>query len=414
VDCRLWNGDWGLGAGAGSREPVLSELSGRRSEVSGPWSLFAAFCFLLLALAASAADPKFSDVSLSPRSATNMAQSSASTITTAPLPTAMDALDDKYHLAIGDRLSYRIVEDEEDPKPLFVTDSGDLEIPLLGRVPAVGRTCKELARALKADLEKEYYYNATVIVAVDVMTRTRGKVYLFGAVRVPGPQEIPSDETFTVSKAILRAGGFTDFADKRKVKSQEKAPPREHRNRPLLSMSRKSWKRAAAMPTSRWSRAISFPSPKAFSASDHEQRPSRIDQAKLPAPCSSPQDYQIMAPMDGEPGQESPIPLRKLLRGLVKFWWIPLITLALGLGAAALAIKVADPVFSSRARLWETVKPRLPESGMFTEDAQNFIGTQTELLQSGRLRALALERLRNTTNVFLWPAEAMANLCRLI
>lgn len=33
-----------------------------------------------------------------------------------------------------------------------------------------------------------------------------------------GPQEIPDDESYTVSKAILKAGGFSDFADKKKVK----------------------------------------------------------------------------------------------------------------------------------------------------------------------------------------------------
>jgi protein involved in polysaccharide export with SLBB domain len=33
-----------------------------------------------------------------------------------------------------------------------------------------------------------------------------------------GPQEIPADESYTVSKAIIRAGGFGDFADKKKVK----------------------------------------------------------------------------------------------------------------------------------------------------------------------------------------------------
>ena len=31
-------------------------------------------------------------------------------------------------------------------------------------------------------------------------------------------QDIPPDETFTLSRAILRAGGFADFADKKKVK----------------------------------------------------------------------------------------------------------------------------------------------------------------------------------------------------
>jgi protein involved in polysaccharide export with SLBB domain len=136
---------------------------------------------------------------------------------------SMAALDDKYRLAIGDRLSYRIVEDEEDPKPLSVTDSGDLEFPYIGRFPAVGKTCKDLARELKAELEKEYYYQATVIIAVDFMTRSRGKVYLVGPVRSPGPQDVPSDEALTLSKAILRAGGFSDYADRKNVKVTRKS-----------------------------------------------------------------------------------------------------------------------------------------------------------------------------------------------
>jgi protein involved in polysaccharide export with SLBB domain len=39
---------------------------------------------------------------------------------------------------------------------------------------------------------------------------------------VQGPQEIPPDESYTVSKAIIRAGGFGDFANKRKVKLTRK------------------------------------------------------------------------------------------------------------------------------------------------------------------------------------------------
>ncbi len=134
----------------------------------------------------------------------------------ASLINTMDALDEKHKLAIGDRLSFRIVEDEEESKPLIVTDSGELELPYIGRFPAVDRTCKGLGLAIKAELEKEYYYQATVIVALDVMTRSRGKVYLAGAVRLPGPQDIPSDEVLTAGKAILRAGGFTEYANDRK------------------------------------------------------------------------------------------------------------------------------------------------------------------------------------------------------
>ena len=134
----------------------------------------------------------------------------------------MNALDDTYLLAIGDRISFRIEEDEDDPKQLTVMDSGALEVPYIGRYSVAGKTCKQLAQALKVELEKEYYYQATVIIAVDSMTRSRGKVYLVGAVRMPGPQDIPSDEVFTVSKAVLRAGGFTDYADKHGVKVTRK------------------------------------------------------------------------------------------------------------------------------------------------------------------------------------------------
>jgi polysaccharide biosynthesis/export protein len=160
-----------------------------------------------------------------PAVAITNAQVSATTATNAPDASStnnMADLNDVYRLAIGDTLSYRIIEDEEDPKGLLVTDSGDLEFPYIGRFPATGRTCKELAYALKAALEKEYYKQATVIVAVDLKTKSRGKVYLVGPVRMPGPQEIPSDEVLTLSKAILRAGGFGDFADKRNVRVTRK------------------------------------------------------------------------------------------------------------------------------------------------------------------------------------------------
>lgn len=135
----------------------------------------------------------------------------------------METLDDKHLLAIGDRISFRILEDEEESKALVVADSGEIELPgSLGRFAATGKSCKELARIVKTELEKEYYYQATVLLAVDLMARSRGKIYIVGPVRAPGPQDIPSDETLTLSKAILRAGDFTDFADKKRVKVTRK------------------------------------------------------------------------------------------------------------------------------------------------------------------------------------------------
>lgn len=134
----------------------------------------------------------------------------------------MDKLDDEHRLSVGDKLSLRIIEDEEPPQPLIVTDVGAVDIPYIGRIAAAGKTCKNLAREIKVELEKEYYYQATVILAIDAL-RSKGKVYLVGKVRAPGPQELPMDEPLTLSKAIMRAGGFAEFADEAHVKLTRRA-----------------------------------------------------------------------------------------------------------------------------------------------------------------------------------------------
>ena len=133
---------------------------------------------------------------------------------------SMAVLDDKKRLGTNDHVSFRVVEDRDnESQQLRVNDNGELEVPYIGLVPAAGRTCKDLAYSVKAALEREYYYHATVIIAVDhISEKSRGKIYVYGEVKGQGPQEIPADETYTVSKAIIRAGGFADFANKRKVR----------------------------------------------------------------------------------------------------------------------------------------------------------------------------------------------------
>src|SRR5437667_5082485 len=137
---------------------------------------------------------------------------------------SMEVLDDKKKLGRNDYISFRVVEDRDnDSQRLRVNDSGELEVPYVGLVPAEGKTCKELAYTIKSLLEKEYYYHATVILAVDrISEKSRGRIYVYGSVKAQGPQEIPPDESYTVSKAIIKAGGFGDFANKRKVKLTRK------------------------------------------------------------------------------------------------------------------------------------------------------------------------------------------------
>jgi polysaccharide export outer membrane protein len=137
---------------------------------------------------------------------------------------SMAVLDDGRTLQKGDVLSYRVVEERKPPMKLVVTDSSEVEVPLIGRVGAAGMTCKSLAYRIKKPLEREYFYKATVIIGLDAATRrSRGSVYVTGQVRTQGQIEIPPNQRFTVSKAILKAGGLADFANKRKVKLVRKS-----------------------------------------------------------------------------------------------------------------------------------------------------------------------------------------------
>jgi polysaccharide biosynthesis/export protein len=144
---------------------------------------------------------------------------SGSSSSTVAQTTSMDVLNDAIKLGIGDRVSFRIVEDRREPIPLVVTESGEMEVPLIGRVLAANKTCKQLAYDIKPLLEKDYFFQATVIIGLDTIgTKSRGKIYITGQVRAQGGMDILPDEVLTVSKAILKAGGLSDFANKKKVK----------------------------------------------------------------------------------------------------------------------------------------------------------------------------------------------------
>ena len=157
------------------------------------------------------------------RGTTGMADGSpavAGTNAVAATPASLSGYvpDDKYKLRVGDKISLQILEDRDAPRGLLVADSGELDVPYVGRVTASDKTCKQLADELKARLEKEYYHRATVIIALDVANKFLGRIYVWGQVRNQGPVDLGVNENLTVGKAILRAGGFGDFANKKRVK----------------------------------------------------------------------------------------------------------------------------------------------------------------------------------------------------
>ncbi|MEM1157868.1 MAG: SLBB domain-containing protein [Verrucomicrobiota bacterium] len=138
------------------------------------------------------------------------------------LPRSMDTLDDSYRFKVGDQIIYRVIEDQDQEVRRIVMDTGQVTLPYLGKVMAKGLTAKEIAFKIKPLLEKEYYKQATVLLTLDTQRKFRGKAYIFGAVTQPGAIQIPTDEVLTVSKAILKVGGFAPSADRTSVRVERK------------------------------------------------------------------------------------------------------------------------------------------------------------------------------------------------
>ncbi|MGA2245984.1 MAG: polysaccharide biosynthesis tyrosine autokinase [Verrucomicrobiota bacterium] len=99
---------------------------------------------------------------------------------------------------------------------------------------------------------------------------------------------------------------------------------------------------------------------------------------------SSDSGLQLLEPMaNGHAPVAAPkFRLQKLLFFLRKFWWIPLLTLALGVSTAVIVFFNTPATFVSYGSMWETEKLRLPDGAAFTYDRDNYVGTLTELLRS--------------------------------
>jgi len=144
----------------------------------------------------------------------------------APAALPATALDRDKPLGVGDQVTFQIMEDRDAPLSKRVLDTGELDIPYVGRVPAAGKNCDEIAADIKRRLEADYYYKATVRLGLELTSvgRPTGRIYLSGLVRIPGPQDLFPGERTTVSAVILKAGGFAQYANDRQVKVTRKLP----------------------------------------------------------------------------------------------------------------------------------------------------------------------------------------------
>lgn len=120
----------------------------------------------------------------------------------------------------GDVLHYQVLEDQDPSIMLKVDANGQVMIPYYGAFKVVGQTPAQIAEAVKQQLESTYYSTATVIIQLQSTPKGRklGTVYLSGKFNRIGPVQFDIDTGTTLSRAILSAGGFSDFADSKKVK----------------------------------------------------------------------------------------------------------------------------------------------------------------------------------------------------
>ena len=77
------------------------------------------------------------------------------------------------------------------------------------------------------------------------------------------------------------------------------------------------------------------------------------------------------------------------------FWWIPAVTISVGLAVQAWHSLTSPITYQSVARILVSGKIALPENGMYNEEAVNFFGTQEELMQSAEVRRRATARVQS-------------------
>lgn len=136
----------------------------------------------------------------------------------------MDLLDNSYQITANDRLVYQVIEEQSPAVVLTPDNEGRVRFPPLREpISVVGLTCFELAQQVKALLEVDFFYRATVDIKIAEST-FRERVNVYGQVNNQGRLLLPKDGFYTISQAISQMGGFADGADLENIIIQRKDP----------------------------------------------------------------------------------------------------------------------------------------------------------------------------------------------
>lgn len=109
-----------------------------------------------------------------------------------------------------------------------VSESGQINMPFIGRVKAAGLRAEQLAAALEERYRSaEIYRNPTIhVIDTDAKTIEQQKVFVGGQVRRNGA--VPYTRQLTLYQAIQAAGGATEFGSMKRVKLFRKGQQKQY------------------------------------------------------------------------------------------------------------------------------------------------------------------------------------------
>jgi polysaccharide biosynthesis/export protein len=114
-----------------------------------------------------------------------------------------------YRIGPSDVLKINVWKHDEVSQLVTVRPDGAFSLPLIGDVPATGRSADEIAADVANRLHRYYADNPPVTVQVTEVHSY--KIYVVGEVQKPG-EYAPTHEV-TVLMGLALAGGFTRFAN---------------------------------------------------------------------------------------------------------------------------------------------------------------------------------------------------------
>ena len=122
----------------------------------------------------------------------------------ANLPPLPDTHTAAYHLGVGDQVRVLTFGEEQLTGEFRVNDSGNVDLPLVGALPASGRTTNELSTEIADELRSKKLMRDP---SVSVEVTNYRPIFVLGEVSHPG--QYPYQPGMTVLTAVTVAGGFT-------------------------------------------------------------------------------------------------------------------------------------------------------------------------------------------------------------